>query len=47
MHKIEGDVKTMPAPNYIPLEVNTIFIHTKDAKWIFVGKKVDPKLDYF
>lgn len=43
MHKIEGDVKTMPAPNYIPLEVKAIFIHTKDAKWIFVSKKVDPK----
>ena len=26
MHNSEGDVKTMPAPNYIPLEVKLVCI---------------------
>ena len=26
MHNSEGDVKTMPAPNYIPLEVKSVCI---------------------
>ena len=28
MHNSEGDVKTMPAPNYIPLEVKLVCILT-------------------
>ena len=27
MHNSEGDVKTMPAPNYIPLEVTFLIVY--------------------
>ena len=38
MQKFEGDVRTMPAPNFIPLEV---------IKFFFNGFKTENWFDYY